>query len=119
MIYNNYGTLLGGKNMRELFERIKDARTELHLSQEYVAKYMELNRTAIVEIEAGKRKVSAEELGKFSQLFKISVEQLLNGKMTAMPETIFARNFGELDESDQQEILNLIEFKKMLKEKRG
>ena len=119
MIYNDYCKLLGGKNMRKLYERIKDARAELHLSQEYVAKYMGLNRTAIVEIEAENRKVSAEELGKFSKLFKISVEQLLNGKITAMPETIFARNFGELDESDQQEILNLIEFKKMLKEKRG
>lgn len=105
--------------MKELFERIKESRTELHLSQEYVANYMELNRTAIVEIEAGKRKVSAEELGKLSRLFRISTDQLLYGKMTEKPQTIFARNFGELDETDQQEILNLIEFKKMLKQKRG
>ena len=39
MIYNDHGTFLGGKNMRELFERIKDARTELHLSQEYEFPY--------------------------------------------------------------------------------
>lgn len=105
--------------MRRLFERIKAARIDLHLSQEYVAKYVQLNRNAIVEIEAGKRKVSAEELGKFSSLFNISVDELLNGKKIQMPNMIFARNFSELDESDQQEILNLIEFKKMLKEKRG
>lgn len=105
--------------MSKLYERIKSARTNLHLSQESVARYIKLNRTAIVEIEAGKRKVSAEELGKFSELFCVPVDELLNGKKTEKPEMAFARKLGTLDESDQQEILNLIEFKRMIKEKRG
>ena len=95
--------------MRALYERIKEARTELHLSQDYVAKFLGVNRTAIVEIESGKRKVSADELGKFSEL--------LNGRSTEMPVQMFARRFGALDEADQQEILNLIEFKRMMKER--
>ena len=82
-----------------------------------MAKFLEVNRTAIVEIESGKRKVSAEELGKFSKLFQISVDELLNGKSTEMPAQMFARKFGALDASDQQEILNLIEFKRMMKER--
>ena len=89
--------------MRALYERIKEARTELHLSQDYVAKFLGVNRTAIVEIESGKRKVSADEL--------------LNGRSTEMPVQMFARRFGALDEADQQEILNLIEFKRMMKER--
>ena len=36
--------------MRALYERIKEARTELHLSQDYVAKFLGVNRTAIVEM---------------------------------------------------------------------
>ena len=60
--------------MRALYERIKEARTELHLSQDYVAKFLGVNRTAIVEIESGKRKVSADELGKFSELFQIPAD---------------------------------------------
>lgn len=103
--------------MRALCERIKEARTELHLSQDYVAKFLGVNRTAIVEIESGKRKVSADELGKFSELFKIPADELLNGRNTEMPVQIFARRFGALDEADQQEILNLIEFKRMMKER--
>lgn len=103
--------------MGALYERIKKARTELHLSQDYVAKFLDVNRTAIVEIESGKRKVSAEELGKFSKLFQIPVDELLNGKSTEMPMQMFARKFGALDEADQQEILNLIEFKRMMKER--
>ena len=103
--------------MRPLYERIKEARTELHLSQDYVAKFLGVNRTAIVEIESGKRKVSADELGKFSELFQIPADELLNGRSTEMPVQMFARRFGALDEADQQEILNLIEFKRMMKER--
>lgn len=103
--------------MRALYERIKEARTELHLSQDYVAKFLGVNRTAIVEIESGKRKVSADELGKFSELFQIPADELLNGRSTEMPVQMFARRFGTLDEADQQEILNLIEFKRMMKER--
>lgn len=103
--------------MRALYERIKEARTELHLSQDYVAKFLGVNRTAIVEIESGKRKVSADELGKFSELFQIPTDELLNGRSTEMPVRMFARRFGALDEADQQEILNLIEFKRMMKER--
>lgn len=103
--------------MRALYERIKEARTELHLSQDYVAKFLGVNRTAIVEIESGKRKVSADELGKFSELFRIPADELLNGRNTEMPVQMFARRFEALDEADQQEILNLIEFKRMMKER--
>lgn len=103
--------------MRALYERIKEARTDLHLSQDYVAKFLGVNRTAIVEIESGKRKVSADELGKFSELFQIPADELLNGRSTEMPVQMFARRFGALDEADQQEILNLIEFKRMMKER--
>ena len=103
--------------MRALYERIKEARTELHLSQDYVAKFLGVNRTAIVEIESGKRKVSADELGKFSELFQIPADELLNGRSTEVPVQMFARRFGALDEADQQEILNLIEFKRMMKER--
>ena len=103
--------------MRALYERIKEARTELHLSQDYVAKFLGVNRTAIVESESGKRKVSADELGKLSELFQIPADELLNGRSTEMPVQMFARRFGALDEADQQEILNLIEFKRMMKER--
>lgn len=101
-----------------LSERIRKARLGLKLSQEYVAKYLGVNRTAIVDIEAGKRKVVAEELKKFSELFQISVDELLNGKVENEPTRIFARNFNELDEADQLEILNLMEFKKKMKERK-
>lgn len=101
--------------MQTLNERIKKARKDLHLSQDYVAKFLGISRIAVVEIESNRRKVSAEELGKFSELFRIPADELLTGKNIEAPVQMFARRFGSLDETDQQEILNLIEFKRMMK----
>lgn len=104
--------------MKEMNGRIKQARTDLHLSQDYVAQYLGIRRPAVAEIESGKRKVSADELGKLSELFLIPSDELLYGKQTETPTRVFARSFQTLDESDQQEILSLIEFKQAMKEKR-
>ena len=104
--------------MNTLSERIKACRIKLHLSQEYVSNHMEMNRATITQIELGKRKVTAEELSKFSSLFGMSADALLNGENVEMPATIFARSFSELDERDQNEIMSLMQFKKMMKEQK-
>ena len=102
--------------MGELNERLKQIRTELHLSQEYVAAYLDVTRTAIAQIENSKRNVSATELAKFSQLYNVSSEELLFGNEIEISSNMFARSFSELDEADQREIINLMKFKKMMKE---
>lgn len=101
--------------MDKLAERLRSARNGLHLSQDYVAKNIGINRASIVQIEAGNRKVSADELSRFSIIYGYSVDELLNGNRQELPAMMFARGFSELDESDQHEILGLIEFKKMMK----
>lgn len=102
--------------MKTLSDRIKECRIKLHLSQEYVANHMAMNRATITQIELGKRKISAEELSKFSNLFGMSADALLNGENIERPATVFARSFNELDEKDQDEIMSLMRFKKMMKE---
>ena len=42
---------------------------------------------------------------------------LINGRNTEMPTQMLARQFCALDKSDQREILNLIEFRRMMKER--
>ena len=104
--------------MNTLADRIKACRNKLHLSQEYVANYMAINRATITQIELGKRKVTAEELAKFGTLYGISADALLHGENLEMPATIFARSFSELDEKDQDEIMSLMQFKKLMKDQR-
>lgn len=103
-----------------LAKRLKSAREYLQLSQEYVAKQMGLHRTSLVAIEAGNRKVSSEELKGFSEIYGWTIEELVYGKdeTEQAQVALFARSFKELTEQDQREIMNLIQFKKMIKEQR-
>ncbi|MCD8119081.1 MAG: helix-turn-helix domain-containing protein, partial [Lachnospiraceae bacterium] len=61
-------------------ERLKAARKYLRLSQEFVARQMNLSRPTISAIESGQRKVSAEELARFAELYGVSVEELMYGR---------------------------------------
>lgn len=99
-------------------ERLKAARKYLRLSQEFVAKQMNLSRPTISAIESGQRKVTADELDRFSKLYGVSVDELMYGKAPEHTETeMFARAFSELSDIDKKEIMNLIEFKRKYKER--
>lgn len=97
--------------------RIHEAREYIGLTQEDVAKLMGVSRVIITNIEAGTRKVSAEELSKFSKIYGWTMEELMEGEKTEKVP-MFARTFNELSEEDKNEILNLIKFKKMYKDKK-
>ena len=90
----------------------------MHLSQDYVAKYLEINRATLSQIELGNRKVTVEEIAKLSVLFGVSSDTLLYGETVDMPTVAFARSFDELDDEDKNEIMNLIRFKKMMKDQK-
>ncbi len=99
-------------------ERLKQIRKRLKLSQEFVAKQLEMARTTIVAIEAGTRKVTSDELIKFAKLYGVSTDEILYGEMTEETEVrAFARTFSELSDIDKKEIMNLMNFKKRYKEK--
>ena len=104
--------------MDSLRDRIKTQRENLHLSQEYVAKYLGINRSSLSQIENGKREVSANELSKLSLLFGVSSDTLLHGTDFSCPAVVFARSFEKLSDIDQAEIINLIRFKEKFKNKR-
>lgn len=98
-------------------ERLKQARKDLKLSQEYVAKQIGVTRTTIVAIEAGTRKVTTDEIMKFSELYGIPVDVLLYGNDVDSDDVkYFAQSFSTLSEIDKKEIINLINFKKRYKE---
>lgn len=98
-------------------ERLKQVRKGLKLSQEFVAKQLGMTRTTIVAIEAGTRKVTADELTKFSELYGVTTDELLYGDVSEENEVkAFARTFSELSDIDKKEIMNLINFKRRYKE---
>lgn len=105
------------RRMRNMNERLKQVRKGLKLSQEFVAKQLGMTRTTIVAIEAGTRKVTTDELTKFSELYGVTIDELLYGDVSEENEVkAFARSFSELSDIDKKEIMNLINFKRRYKE---
>ena len=64
--------------------RLREARQLAGLSQGQVAKLMGLHRPSVTEIEAGNRRVSAEELSRFAQIYDVSLAYLTGDA----PETL-------------------------------
>ena len=60
----------------QIANRIAESRKSAGLSQGQLAKLMEMHRPTISEIEAGRRNVTAEELGKLSQLLAVRLNWL-------------------------------------------
>jgi transcriptional regulator with XRE-family HTH domain len=96
-----------------IVERLRVAREQAGLSQGQVAKLLEMHRPTITEIEAGRRRVTADDLVRFADLFGVSLDWL-TGKL---PERISiadgrvavaARNLHKLLPKDLERVLGFI-----------
>ena len=94
-------------------ERIREARKQAGLSQGQVAKLMGLHRPSVSEIEAGNRRVSAEEVVTLAKLFDVSVAWLV-GDAPESVETddpriqLAARELKKLKPQDLERLLRLL-----------
>lgn len=70
-------------------DRLREAREAAGLSQGQVARKLGMHRPTISEIEAGRRKVSAEELELFASTYNVSSEWIVTG--ATGDETLDAR----------------------------
>lgn len=65
---------------KSLGENIAKYRTEKGMSQEKVAEYLEVSRQAVTKWEANLSRPSTENLIRLSEMFGITVEELLGRK---------------------------------------
>ncbi|VVE01080.1 hypothetical protein PAQ31011_02145 [Pandoraea aquatica] len=93
-------------------ERLREAREISGLSQGQVAKRLEMHRPTISEIEAGRRKVTADEINLFAVLYDVSVEWLINGsvKDEAADARIVmaARELSKMSDQDLDRLMNML-----------
>ena len=93
--------------------KLREAREYVGLKQEQVAKHMELPRTAVSEIENGRRSVSAIELKKFARLYQRPVTWFTGEEPEAtVPADVafLARTASALSNNDRQELQRFAEF---------
>jgi transcriptional regulator with XRE-family HTH domain len=92
--------------------RLREAREASGLSQGQVAKKLEMHRPTISEIEAGRRKVSAQELELFSQVYGVSVDWIINGSSADNPADarilMAARELSKMSESDLERLMTTL-----------
>ena len=102
----------------ETYEKLRNARVRIGITQDYVAKQLNVPRTAVVQMESGSRKIASDELSTLCDIYGLSADYVLD-RTTDNPSVRFiARSFESLSEEDQQEIASLIEFKKEMAERR-
>ena len=93
--------------------RLKEARVLSGLSQAQAADKLGLQRPAISEIEGGRRKVSAEELIQFANLYKVDTSWLLlrfNEDDSNEQLKFAARELSKLSPDDIQKVLDVLKI---------
>ena len=93
--------------------RPREARKAAGLSQGQVAKLLQMHRPTISEIEAGNRRVSAEELVKFAETYDVTVSWLLGeaAEQLEMDDPrlqLAARELSKLKPDDLDRLLRLL-----------
>lgn len=98
--------------MSRVANRLRLARKQAGLSQGQVARLLKMHRPTISEIEAGRRRVSADELTLFAHTYEVSISWLAGSE----PDTnelddrvqLAARELAKLKPEDLSKVLNLL-----------
>jgi len=93
--------------------RLRQAREFAGLSQGQVAKLLNMHRPTVSEIEAGRRRVSADEIAQFAKIYDVGVSWLVgeesgeeNGTTASME--LAARELAKLKKNDIDVVLKLL-----------
>lgn len=99
----------------QLGTRLKEAREYLDLSQDEVARILNVPRTAISLMEAGQRKVEAIELKALAEIYQQTIGYFTGEMGTGtvqIPESVqhLARTAAKLSDRDREELLQFARF---------
>jgi transcriptional regulator with XRE-family HTH domain len=98
----------------KLAERLRQSREYLELSQDEVARRVDLPRTAISMIESGLRRVEAIELSKFAEIYQRPQAYFTGERQDdyALPPEVehLARTAKKLSGEDRAELARFAEF---------
>lgn len=101
-------------------KRLRIAREMAGLSQSQVAVMLGLHRPSISEVEAGRRKVSAEELARLAKIYDVDVDWVMEAKAESDEEVLARVELAarELSKLKSQDLKRLLDLLKALRENR-
>lgn len=99
---------------RRLGDRLREARKYLGLKQEEVAAYLKIQRTALTDIESGRRRVEAIELTRLAKLYRQPVAYFTgeDEASAGLPVDVahLARQAADLSQQDRDELGRFAEY---------
>lgn len=109
------------KSTTAIADRMRMAREAAGLSQGQAAKLMEMHRPTVSEIEAGRRRVSADELPKFAEVYGVSTAWILGEPDRGMDDLsdrikLAARQLSSLKDDDLDKLMRLFRSLRRVKE---
>lgn len=104
--------------------RLKEAREYLGLSQDEVARILDVPRTAVSLMEGGQRKVEAIELKRLAEVYQRPIGYFTGEQGAAaelVPEAVkhLARAAAKLSDRDREELLQFAQFLQTRQPSRG
>ena len=93
----------------EMGKRLRDCREYCGFTQQQIADALGLHRPAVSEIEAGNRKVTAEELKRLAKLYCKTIDYFL-GEPDPEPTRAVLQAVEGMDEQDREEVLKFATF---------
>lgn len=96
-----------------MIRRLRLARENAGLTQTQAASLMDMRRPSIVEIEKGRRRVTADELRRFSDIYKVPLAWLACAETENSDEEserieLAARELSKLRREDLDRVLDLL-----------
>ena len=96
-------------------ERLRQARASAGLSQGQIAKLLGMHRPTITEIEAGRRRVSAEELGALADAYGVTVQWLATDQDdSSLPQDdrilLAAREIAKMKGGDIDRLISVLKM---------
>ena len=108
----------GDAERRRLGEKLRQAREYVGYSQDEVAGFLKVPRTAVTNMESGQRKLDALELKRLAELYRQPVSHFTGDDDEAgstLPTDVahLARQAAALSRKDREELGRFAEFLKM------
>ena len=102
------------KRRKAIASRLRLSREMAGLTQGQVAKSLEWHRPTVSEIEAGRRRVSAEELATLAEMYGVNVPWIVGEENEESSEAadrvkLAARELSKLREEDLDRVLQLVQ----------
>ena len=87
--------------------KLRELRTQNHISQDRLAKELNVGRTTITNYESGESKPDIEMVKKIANYFNVSIDYLLDNEQQKEPENIeFKKEYNFTEK--QEEILEYV-----------